>query len=156
LREQDWDLDPANHDRALLTEDYTETRTFTAFTSVLPFISGDEVWVLETQIEGRITSASFKADNELIPVLVNSCSESENVLIDITELYTIGVENGGVVYHGDTNTITKDLGFVHCQADGRYDRTRCQLSLQPNTITTLVFKRFRLYLPIIMKCVDGG
>jgi hypothetical protein len=157
LREQGWDQDPANHDRALLTGDYTETRTFTAFSSVLPFISGDEVWVLETQIEGRITSASFyKANNELVLVLVNSYPESENVLIDITEFYTIGVEYGGVVYHGNTNTITRDLRFVHCQADGRHDRTRCQLSLQPNTITTLVFKRFRLYLPIIMKRVDGG
>lgn len=156
LREQgDWDKQ-ANRDRALLTGDYTETRTFTAFSSVLPFISGDEVWVLETQIEGRITSASFKADNELVTVLVNSYPESENVLIDITEFYTIGVEDGGVVYDGNTNTITEDLGFVQCQADIRYDRTRCQLSLQPNTIATLVFKRFRLYLPIIMKRVDGG
>jgi uncharacterized repeat protein (TIGR01451 family) len=155
LREQDWDLDPANHDRALLTGDYTETRTFTALTSVLPFISGDEVWVLQTQIEGRITSASFKADNDLVLVLVNSYPESENVLIDIAEFYAIGVEKRGVVYHSDTNTITRDLEFVQCQADGRYDRTRCQLSLQPNTITTLVL-RFRLYLPIIMKHVDGG
>jgi hypothetical protein len=158
LREQYWDLDPDNRERALLTRDHGEKPTFTALSSVLPFISGDEVEVLETQIEGRITPTSFyKANNnELIIVLVNSYTQSENVFIDFTDLYTIKV-GIGALYISNTNTIiTKDLGFVPCQADG--GRIRCSLSgslsLQPNTIMTLV--SFRLYLPIIMKGVDGG
>jgi hypothetical protein len=150
LREQSWDLDWENRERALLTENYEEKPTFTALTSVLPFISGDEVWVLDTQIEGRITAASFyKAANEfgekqIIVVLVNNYPESENVLIFINGSSMIDNIADRVLYDGETNTI-QDPGPVPCQA------ARCQLSLPPNTITTLVFRYWTLYLPIIIK-----
>jgi O-glycosyl hydrolase len=146
LRDQNWDKQD-NRDRALLTENFEVTSMFTALSSVLPFISGDEVEVLETQIEGRITSASFnKADNELIVALVNSYPESENVVIDINEF--VGLENE-VLYISNTHTITEDLGIVQCQAAD--NRTHCQLELESNTIMTLVFRITHLYLPIVIK-----
>jgi uncharacterized repeat protein (TIGR01451 family) len=148
LREQEWDEKQANRERALLTETYAKKPMFTALTSVFPFISGDEVGVLETQVEGRITAASFyTADNKLtkeqiIVVLVNSEPVlSESVSIDILD--TVEVAHR-VVYDGNTKTVeNRDLGSVQCQAHD--DRTRCELSVQPDTITTLVFN-----VPIIV------
>jgi O-glycosyl hydrolase len=129
LREQSWDIQ-ANRERALLKENYDKKPAFTALTSFLPFISGDEVWVLETQLEGRITVASFyKADEEqLIVVLINSYPEPENVLIDVNGSSTIDIVDG-LLYDGQTKTI-RNLEPIQCQA------AQCQLSLPPATITT--------------------
>jgi hypothetical protein len=144
LREQSWDIQ-ANRERALLKENYDKKPAFTALTSFLPFISGDEVWVLETQLEGRITVASFyKADEEqLIVVLINSYPEPENVLIDVNGSSTIDIVDG-LLYDGQTKTI-RNLEPIQCQA------AQCQLSLPPATITTLVFTTYTLYLPVILK-----
>ena len=155
LRKQIWDMDRANHKRALLTATYAVSPTYTALSSVLPFISGDEVKVLKTQVDGRITAASFhEADNglggkQVTVILANSFSETETVLIDFTEFDAIEVENMAL-YNGTTNTTVEDSELNPCLANS--GRTRCQLSLQPNTIMTLVFRELLILdLPIIMK-----
>ena len=149
LKEQSWDPNWKNWERALLEEDYDKKATFIALTSILPFISGDEVGVLETQVEGRITAASFyNEDNEsgreqIVVSLANSYPESENVLIYFEGGGVIDNIADRVLYDGETNAI-QEPGPVLCQA------AQCQLSLPPNTVTTLIF-RWTLYLPIIIK-----
>lgn len=136
LREQEWD--PENIERALLTESYEEKPTFTALASLLPFISGDDVWILETQVEENslIKPISFKTtddagEGQIVVALINSSSEVENVLINLDEFDIIGVENE-IVYNLNTNTTNRNLESVQCQV------ARCPLELHPNTITTLV------------------
>lgn len=153
LREQSWDPDPANHERALLTETYAEKPTFMALRSVLPFISDDEIKVVETQVEGRITAAAFykvsHATNErqVVVVLVNRFSESATTSITINGPLT---SINQAMYDGHSQTFISNMGLAQCRVNE--GRTSCKdVSLPPTTTLTVVFRGHNVYLPTIMK-----